>query len=260
MFSCASSVFWIFPSLSTQRWVNLSHVSWDILKTQSSCVWCAQSETPIKSHVGISGFSPLKPVSFSIDFSKFWMSPGLFKWRFLLPEPARWASFCTGFHVPWFCCNAFGFAPCSSCILTDGGLGSPWQDFHWHLPHPKRTSRACGMSQKQQIVFQGSWVSWSSWEASKDAGEPADVTARSLSAPRGLGHWKSLFMTGKMQILAGKEGKITPQGIFPFVIWGAKTSKAQHGLSQVLPIFPVKSFQWLTGVNNIPLLMEREGN
>lgn len=127
-------------------------------------------------------------------------------------------------------------------------------------PTSQTDQQSCGMSQKQQIVFQGSWVSWSSWEASKDAGEPADVTARSLSAPRGLGHWKSLFMTGKMQILAGKEGRITPQGIFPFVIWGAKTSKAQHGLSQVLPIFPVKSFQWLTGVNNIPLLMEREGN
>lgn len=35
---------------------------------------------------------------FSIDFSKFCMNLGLIKWRFLLPEPARWASFCTHFH------------------------------------------------------------------------------------------------------------------------------------------------------------------
>lgn len=143
------------------------------------------------------------------------------------------------------------FAPCSSCVLTD--WGSPWQDFHWHLPDPKWTSRAPGVSQKKEIVFEGSW---SSWEASRAAGELAGVTARSLQLSEVLDTGK---MTEKMQILPGKEGRITPQGMFPFGIWGAKISKAQLGLTQVLPTFPVRSLQWLTGVSNIPLLMEREG-
>lgn len=48
--------------------------------------------------------------------------------------------------------------------------------------------------------------------------------------------------------------------MFPFGIWGAKISKAQRGLSQVFPIFPVRSSQWLTGVSNVPLLLGREGD
>lgn len=47
------------------------------------------------------------------------------------------------------------------------------------------------------------------WEVSKDAGELVDVTARSLSSPRDLGHCRRLLMTGKMQMLAGKEDLIT---------------------------------------------------
>lgn len=159
--------------------------------------------------------------------------------------PARWASL-HGF--PRFCCRAFPFAPCSSCVVTHWGLGSPWLDLPWHLPHPKWTSRAnCVSGQLSQLEHLG---------ASKDAGEQL----MSLSALRGLGHGKNLFRIGKMEILAGKEGKITPQRVFPLGIWGAKIRKAQHGLTQVFPVFPVRSFQWLTGVSNVPLVIDREGN
>jgi len=83
-------------------------------------------------------------------------------------------------------------------------------------------------------------------EASKDAGELVDVSARSLSSLRGLGQRRRLLMTGKMQTLAGKEDMVTLQGRFPSVIWGTEMSKAQRGLTQVFLYSQSRAFSgWL---------------
>lgn len=82
MFSHTSSVFWILLSFCSQRWVNLSHMSWDSLKNQSSCVWCAQSEIPVKSHLRSQAFHLWSQWVF--HWLQYCMSLGLVKWRFLL--------------------------------------------------------------------------------------------------------------------------------------------------------------------------------
>lgn len=88
--------------------------------------------------------------------------------------------------------------------------------------------------------------------------EPADVSTRSLSALGGPGHWKSLFLTGKNANSSWKGGQDKPSGQICHL--RSKNQQSPTWFESSFPIFPGRSFQWLTGVSNIPLLMEREGN